>query len=41
VVTLVGSAPDDKQIARAVTVAQSVAGVQRVDNRLKVFQPGN
>ncbi|ASW01890.1 BON domain-containing protein [Paraburkholderia aromaticivorans] len=41
VVTLLGSAPDEKQIARAVTVAQSAAGVQRVDNRLKVFQPGN
>ncbi|WP_366931912.1 BON domain-containing protein [Paraburkholderia xenovorans] len=41
VVSLVGSMPDDKQISRAVAVAQSTAGVQRVDNRLKVFQPGN
>ncbi|EIF35141.1 putative periplasmic or secreted lipoprotein [Burkholderia sp. Ch1-1] len=41
VVTLVGSAPDEKQIARAASVAQGAAGVQRVDNKLKVFEPGN
>ncbi|SAL45022.1 lipoprotein [Caballeronia cordobensis] len=40
-ITLAGYAPDQSQIDSAQTAASKVAGVQRVDNRLTVLEPGN
>lgn len=40
-VTLEGSVPDQSQIDTAQAAAAKVAGVQRVDNRLTIYEPGN
>jgi hyperosmotically inducible periplasmic protein len=41
VVSLTGSVPSQDQATQAATVAQGVAGVSSVNNRLSIKQPGN